>query len=187
MPLYRYEEIHKDKVKPEIQAHYADTIAEIRALGFNEEFYVSEWERGRRSDPFEKGSLWREQAYSRRFSYTPILIHQHDYAYATIVGEWVTFATIFNNESVAQTTSVASVGPIRSNPEEMYFLHVCQSKMAADIWELHQRCVKNTGRSVLPLLSLKEALRLQCRINEIQDGDIPLSWYEDEGAKKKGK
>lgn len=179
----------KDQVKPEVQAHYADAIAEVRALGFTEEFYISDKDLQSVRYDSEKITLWQLQSYQRRFPYTPLLLHQHDYAYATIVGEWVTFGTIFKNESVIQTTSVACVArfypAVRSNPDENYFLHVAQSQMAADIWELHQRCVKNMGRSVLPLLSLIDALKLQYRINDIQFGNTPALWNDDEADKKK--
>ena len=196
MPWFQYIELHKDLVEADMQAHYRHEIRQVRALGFNEEFYVCE-----KRFPFSiildldviqglaaKGILWRRGNLYRLLVYSACLIHEDGYAYATVLKNRVKFVTMFDDKTIVQTCSYRGNFMRGSSPDGSYILQICRSGSVAETWAMHQSRVKalaEQGRTVMPVLSMQDASRIERRTDEIQIYGYARPWQEHEKEKAK--
>ena len=196
MAWFQYSELHKDLVEADMQAHYKYEIQQVRAFGFNEEFYICE-----KRFPFSiildfdviqglaaKGILWRRGSLYRLLVYSACLIHEDDYAYATILTNRVKFVTMFEDQTLVQTCSYRGNFMRGSSADGSYILQICRRGSVAETWAMHQSRIKQLaeqGRTVMPIHSMQDASRLERRTDEIQIYGYAKPWREREKAKIK--
>jgi hypothetical protein len=196
MAWFQYSELHKDLVESDMQAYYRHEIQQVRAFGFNEEFYICE-----KRFPFSiildfdviqglaaKGILWRRGSLYRLLVYSACLIHEEAYAYATILTNRVKFVTMFEDQTLVQTCSYRGNFMRGSSADGSYILQICRSGNIAETWAMHQSRVKQLaeqGRTVMPIHSMQEASRLERRTDQIQIYGYAKPWQEREKAKIK--
>jgi hypothetical protein len=196
MPWYQYIEVHKDLVEADMQSHYKREIQQVRAFGFNEEFYICE-----KRFPFSvildfdvirglaaKGILWRRGSLYRLLVYSACLIHEDGYVYAAILKNRVKFVTMFDDHTIVQTCSFRGNFMRGSSPDRSYILQICRSGNIADTWAMHQSRVKQMaeqGRTVMPIMSMQDASRIERRTDEIQIYGYAKPWRTHEKSKAK--
>jgi hypothetical protein len=192
MKFTTYDEVVKDSVAFDVQDRYADELSRVRALGFNDEFYLRET-----SFPLSAflffpvliymhflGERVRIGGYLQAITFNPYLIHEDSYVYATIMKLGVLYASMFDDGTVLTTTSYDN--GTKSQPEYRFIRQFSSTPYLEDAWRKHIWTVdrlNGEGRSVIRPIGMKDVTRIAQRIDKITTG---LGMSEKEKSKKNG-
>lgn len=108
----------------------------------------------------------------------PFLIHEEGYAFATCLKRGITYTTLLEDGTALDTTSHLTL--IYSNPQHRYTRQRCKTGRA-DAWQLHKTTVAqlvSENRSVVPVVSLQDALRIGKYVDEIIISGKTSGWQE---------
>jgi len=193
MPSFpMYEEIHKDKVESLIQARFAPEIRAVRALGFNEEFYIRVVDfplSAALAFPMLlylqlRGAVLRVNGLLQSMYYNPYLIHEEGYAHALVSKRFgVRYATMFEDGTLLHSQVSRWIGVARA--ERHYIRQVPYHGDLARTWQAHIRAVQrltDEGREATSLIHMHDIVRLERYTDALLNN---LNLNRDEWIKKK--
>jgi len=182
MKLNTYDQVLKDAVSSDVQSRFVEEIRRMRALGFNDEFYLRET-----VFPFSAllffpiliymhivGERIRVGGLLQAMSFNPFLIHEQSYAYGTTLKLGVKFTSMFDDGTLLITTSFDN--GVKSNPANRL---VRQSSLVGGIagaWKKHTWYVgrlADQGLAVIAPLGMKDVIRMEQRSDSLSMGLIP--------------
>jgi hypothetical protein len=186
MPFGRYEVLDKDKVDTAIQAQYSKRLLELRALGFDEEFYIRETLYPLSAivrfnvliQAYFRASVFRLGGMFQLISFNPYLIHGDGYTYSAIWETGIRYVTLFDDNTLLTTTNYQSL--VTSDPQLRFIRQVCliRTNSLAQTWQMHaERVIQLVqDRSTMGPLHAGDVVGLETRIDEMIIKGYPRKW-----------